>query len=118
MFYVTSEIYLNNDLGSLAVSVDNYPQKRKNHLTITYIDLLLVVIDIFVNSSQTDCVLVLPSFTIMENLLWPEMSFNLTEFLDTNFSFVVVAIKTVTSIYLVMAFVQLCEEKWNEVMMN
>ena len=37
MFYVTSEIYLNNDLGSLAVSVDNYPQKRKNHLTITYI---------------------------------------------------------------------------------
>ena len=36
MFYVTSEIYLNNDLGSLAVSVDNYPQKRKNHLTITY----------------------------------------------------------------------------------
>ena len=82
------------------------------------IDLLLEVIDVFVNSSQTDCVLVLPSFTIMENLLWPEMSFNLTEFLDTNFSFVVVAIKTVTSIYLVMAFVQLCEEKWNEVMMN
>nr|DAG86274.1 MAG TPA: hypothetical protein [Inoviridae sp.] len=82
------------------------------------IDLLLEVIDIFVNSSQTDCVLVLPSFTIMENLLWPEMSFNLTEFLNTNFSFVVVAIKTVTSIYLVMAFVQLCEEKWNEVMMN
>ena len=37
MFYVTSEIYLNNDLGSLAVSVDNYPQKRKNHLTITYL---------------------------------------------------------------------------------
>lgn len=82
------------------------------------IDLLLVVIDIFVNSSQTDCVLVLPSFTIMEYLLWPEMSFNLTEFLNTNFSFLVVAIKTVTSIYLVMAFVQLCEEKWNEVMMN
>ena len=82
------------------------------------IDLLLEVIDIFVNSSQTDCVLVLPSFTIMDNLLWPEMSFNLTDFLDTNFSFVVVAIKTVTSIYLVMAFVQLCEEKWNEVMMN
>lgn len=82
------------------------------------IDLLLEVIGIFVNSSQTDCVLVLPSFTIMENLLWPEMSFNLTEFLNTNFSFVVVAIKTITSIYLVMAFVQLCEEKWNEVMMN
>ena len=37
MFYVTSEIYLNNDLGSLAFSVDNYPQKRKNHLTITYL---------------------------------------------------------------------------------
>lgn len=40
MFYVTSEIYLNNDLGSLAVSVDNYPQKRKNHLTITYVIIL------------------------------------------------------------------------------
>lgn len=42
MFYVTSEIYLNNDLGSLAVSVDNYPQKRKNHLTITYIWFFLI----------------------------------------------------------------------------
>ena len=41
MFYVTSEIYLNNDLGSLAVSVDNYPQKRKNHLTITYFILFI-----------------------------------------------------------------------------
>ena len=42
MFYVTSEIYLNNDLGSLAVSVDNYPQKRKNHLTITYLKIHLL----------------------------------------------------------------------------
>lgn len=36
MFYVNSEIYLNRDLDSQAVSVDNYPQKRKKHLTITY----------------------------------------------------------------------------------
>lgn len=47
MFYVTSEIYLNNDLGSLAVSVDNYPQKRKNHLTITYIILNYYVLQIW-----------------------------------------------------------------------
>lgn len=46
MFYVTSEIYLNNDLGSLAVSVDNYPQKRKNHLTITYIEKVKIIINI------------------------------------------------------------------------
>lgn len=37
MFYVNSEICLNRDLDSPAVSVDNYPQKRKRHLTITYI---------------------------------------------------------------------------------
>ena len=36
MFYVNSEICLNRGLDSPAVSVDNYPQKRKNHLTITY----------------------------------------------------------------------------------
>lgn len=46
MFYVTSEIYLNNDLGSLAVSVDNYPQKRKNHLTITYMIYLYFLVSV------------------------------------------------------------------------
>ena len=52
MFYVTSEIYLNNDLGSLAVSVDNYPQKRKNHLTITYMKLFSSFsIKVFVKSA-------------------------------------------------------------------
>jgi hypothetical protein len=37
MFLVNSEFYLNDDLEFCPVSVDNYPQKRKNHLTITYI---------------------------------------------------------------------------------
>lgn len=37
MFYVNSEFYLNDDLDFWPVSVDNYPQKRKIHLTITYI---------------------------------------------------------------------------------
>ncbi|MDR2025500.1 MAG: hypothetical protein LBQ71_20150, partial [Hungatella sp.] len=36
MFLVNSEFYLNDDLEFCPVSVDNYPQKRKNHLTITY----------------------------------------------------------------------------------
>lgn len=66
MFYVTSEIYLNNDLGSLAVSVDNYPQKRKNHLTITYILFMhkpLLALSILFNHFLTGircCILLYP----------------------------------------------------------
>ena len=63
MFYVTSEIYLNNDLGSLAVSVDNYPQKRKNHLTITYMNLIKTRIEqrigffaVFCTGCKQECI--------------------------------------------------------------
>lgn len=82
------------------------------------IDLLSRLVDLFVNSSDVDCVLTLPGFEISGEQVWTDQSFNLTEFMETNFSFVLTAIRTVTSVYLIMAFVDLCREKWNEVMSN
>lgn len=82
------------------------------------IELLVKLVNLFVNSSDVDCVLTLPSFSVSGQQLWGDMSFNLTEFLEINFMFLLVAIRTVSSIYLIMSFVHLCEEKWDEVMLN
>lgn len=82
------------------------------------IDLLIRLSDMFINSSEVDCVLTLPAFSVMDQELWPDMSFNFTEFLNENFSFLLTAIRTVSSIGLIMAFVGLCERKWEEVMLN
>lgn len=82
------------------------------------IDLILQVADIFLGSSDVDCILTLPSFSIQEYELWAEYSFNLTEFLETHFSFLLTAIRFVTSVALIVMFVQYCERKWEEVMAN
>lgn len=82
------------------------------------IDLLIRLVDLFLESSSQDCILTLPSFSVMDEQLLPETAFNLTEFLEEHFAFVLIAIRTVTSIALIMAFVQLCESKWEEVMRN
>lgn len=82
------------------------------------LDLLVRLVELFTQSDDVDCVLTLPSFSIMDEQLWPEQSFNLTDFLETHFAFLLTAVRMVTSIYLIMSFVHLCEEKWNEVMMN
>lgn len=111
--FIPSDEYFKNYFDDLY----NWFSDRFGFLSFP-IDLLVELVDLFLNSSEVDCVLTLPSFSIMENQLWPDMSFNLTEFLNTNFSFLLVAIRTVSSIYLIMAFVHLCETKWNEVMRN
>lgn len=82
------------------------------------IDLILQIADIFLGSSDVDCILTLPSFSIQEYELWAEYSFNLTEFLETHFSFLLTAIRFVTSVALIVMFVQYCERKWEEVMSN
>lgn len=82
------------------------------------IDLILQLIDVFVSSSSVDCVLTLPSFSIMNEQLWQEQSFNLTSFLNEHFSMLVTAIRLVSSIGLIIAFVNYCERKWEEVMGN
>lgn len=82
------------------------------------VDLLIRLVDMFLGASFKDCVLVLPSFSISGYPLWGDLSFNLTEFLNTNFPFLLTSIQMVTSIYLIFSFVQLCERKWEEVMKN
>ena len=82
------------------------------------IDLLVMVVDLFMNSSDQDCVLTLPGFTISGEQLLVEQSFNLTEFLESHFMFLLTACRTVSSIYLLSCFIHLCERKYNEVMLN
>lgn len=82
------------------------------------IDLLVELSEMFLGSSSTDCILILPSFSISGFKLWEESSFNLTSFLNENFKFVLDAIKLGTSVILVFNFIHLCERKWEEVMMN
>lgn len=79
-------------------------------------DLLSRFVYLVVNSSEVDCVLTLPSFEIMGEQLLYEESFNLTDFLEQNFGFLLSAIRMGTSIILIMSFVQLCGDKWREVM--
>lgn len=81
-------------------------------------DLLARFVDLVINSSDVDCVLTLPSFEIMGEQLLYENSFNLTEFLEHNFGFLLSAIRMGTSIILIMSFVQLCGDKWKEVMIR
>lgn len=82
------------------------------------IDLLVKFSDLVLSSDETDCILTLPSFEIMGESLLQEQSFNLTDFLEENFMFVLTALRMGTGIILIMGFVDLCGDKWDEVMKN
>lgn len=82
------------------------------------IDLLQRLADLFLNSDDVDCVLTLPSFEISGEQLLTEQSFNLTEFLETNFSMLLSALRIVGDCIIIGAFVNLCSKKWDEVMKN
>lgn len=82
------------------------------------IDLLQRLADLFLNSDDVDCVLTLPSFEISGEQLLIEQSFNLTEFLETNFSMLLSALRIVGDCIIIGAFVNLCSKKWDEVMKN
>lgn len=82
------------------------------------IDLLQRLADLFINSDEVDCVLTLPSFEISGEQLLIAQSFNLTEFLETNFAMLLSAIRIVGDCIIIGAFVNLCSNKWDEVMKN
>lgn len=82
------------------------------------IDLLAQLVEMFLGSSSTDFVVTLPSFEIMGEPLLQEASFNLTQFLNENFGFLLTAIHLGVSVIMVFGFIKLCERKWEEVMMN
>lgn len=82
------------------------------------IDLLVKFSDLILSTDEADCIITLPSFEIMGEQLLQEQSFNLTDFLEENFMVVLTALRMVTSIMLIMAFVNLCGDKWDEVMKN
>lgn len=82
------------------------------------IDLLQRLADLFIHSDDVDCVLTLPSFEISGEQLLIAQSFNLTEFLETNFSMLLSAIRIVGDCIIIGAFVNLCSNKWDEVMKN
>lgn len=82
------------------------------------IDLLVKFSDLILSSGDVDCILTLPSFDIMGEQLLYEQTFNLTDFLEENFMVVLTALRMGSSVLLIMAFVNLCGDKWDEVMKN
>lgn len=82
------------------------------------LDIFIQIIGIFTSSSEVDFVVTLPALTVVNETVWKEQSFNMTEFLNTNFSVLVSAIRFGTSVLLVFGFLNLCRRKYNEVMRN
>lgn len=82
------------------------------------LDIFIQIVGVFTSSDQTDFVLILPGFSIMDEQVWADQTFNLTEFLNENFAFILSPIHWVTDIALAMAFVELCRKKYDEVMRN
>lgn len=86
-------------------------------LTIPF-DVLIRLCDLLLGSSSVDFVITLPACQFMGQTLWSDMSFNLTQFLMSDFSVLVSACRTGTSFLLIYAFVGLCRKKYDEVMSN
>lgn len=74
------------------------------------------VVDVFSDASSADFVVTLPALTIMGESIWSDQSFNLTDLIESDFGFLIVASHTVTNIILLFWFINLCTDKWNEVM--
>lgn len=86
-------------------------------LTLPF-DVLVRLCDLLVGSSSVDFVVSLPACRFMGQTLWDDMSFNMTQFLMADFAFLVAACRTGTSFLLIVAFVNLCRKKYDEVMSN
>lgn len=95
----------------------NWFSTKFGFLTIP-LDIFIQIVGVFTSSDRVDFVLVLPGFSIMDEQVWADQMFNLTEFLDENFAFILSPIHWATNIALTMAFVDLCRKKYDEVMRN
>lgn len=74
------------------------------------LDIFIQIVGVFTSSDQTDFVLILPGFSIMDEQVWTDQTFNLTDFLNENFAFILSPIHWATDIALAMAFVELCRK--------
>lgn len=84
------------------------------------VELLSVFLDIFLNYNTELCVLTLPEINICGETLFRGYEFNYYEFLCTNEMFfeLVEIIRLFTTLGLIAAFIDLCRNKWDEVMRN
>lgn len=95
----------------------NWFSVKFGFLTIP-IDILVQVLDVFTSSQKVDFIVTLPPLSIMGEDVWPEQSFNFTDFMEKDFAFLITAIQTGTSILLILSFIDLCRKKYDEVMRN
>lgn len=95
----------------------NWFSVKFGFLTIP-IDILIQILDVFTTSQKVDFIVTLPPLSIMGETVWPEQSFNFTDFLEKDFAFLITAIQTGTSILLILSFIDLCRKKYDEVMRN
>lgn len=95
----------------------NWFSDKFGFLTIP-IDILIQILDVFTTSQKVDFIVTLPPLSIMGETVWPEQSFNFTDFMEKDFAFLITAIQTGTSILLILSFIDLCRKKYDEVMRN
>lgn len=95
----------------------NWFSEKFGFLTIP-IDILVQVLDVFTTSQKVDFIVTLPPLSIMGEDVWPEQSFNFTDFMEKDFAFLITAVQTGTSILLILSFIDLCRKKYDEVMRN
>lgn len=95
----------------------NWFSDKFGFLTIP-IDILVQILDVFTTSQKVDFIVTLPPLSIMGETVWPEQSFNFTDFMEKDFAFLITAIQTGTSILLILSFIDLCRKKYDEVMRN
>lgn len=93
----------------------NWFSGKFGFLTIP-IDILVQILDVFTTSQKVDFIVTLPPLSIMGEEVWPQQSFNFTDFMEKDFAFLITAIQTGTSILLIMSFIDLCRKKYDEVM--
>lgn len=93
----------------------NWFSDKFGFLTIP-IDILVQILDVFTTSQKVDFIVTLPPLSIMGEEVWPQQSFNFTDFMEKDFAFLITAIQTGTSILLIMSFIDLCRKKYDEVM--
>lgn len=69
-------------------------------------------------NEDSEAVLVLPGFSIMDHVVWEPHTFRLEYFLFTisNLGFLVTAVRTGTGVIIVGAFLMYCQKKFNEVL--
>lgn len=78
-------------------------------------DVIGNLVDIYMNAGVSDAVLTFPGFAIMGIQVWPDIPFNLTAFLESDFGVLLEACRIGTAVIIVFNFLQLIDTIYRKV---